>query len=170
MNRLLSFFLLAVLSSNGVNGACPLPDVRQKFLLAADDEDVATALVGSLKSCTDKSGIITAYLGATEALMGKHAFMPTSKYSWCKKAMADFENAVSKDPENLEIRYLRLAVESNLPSFLNMSQHIQQDKVKSLQLLKSSADKELNRKVATLLLDRKICTKSEESQLQQHIQ
>ncbi|MFM9028236.1 MAG: hypothetical protein ACKOQ6_09585 [Bacteroidota bacterium] len=149
--------------------ACSIEDIRSRFAKAAEDEKTAAGLLETLKNCPQKSALITGYIGATEALMGKHAFMPTSKYSWCKKSETDFNSAVIKDSENLEIRYLRFAVESNLPSFLNMSKHVDEDKSKMIQLINSSNDKTINRKVARLLLDSKMCTKPEEAQLKRHL-
>lgn len=37
------------------------------------------------------------------------------------------EAAVEEDPRNIEIRFLRLAIEYNLPAFLGMSTHLEED-------------------------------------------
>lgn len=162
----LFFFMLFVA---GMSSACDMNDIRSKFAKAADDEAVASSLIEQLKACKEKSGLVTGYLAATEAFMGKHAFLPTTKYSWCKRSETDFENAVAQEPANLEIRYLRLAVETNLPSFLNMSKHIEVDKRSVIRLLPNSTDPSLNSKTAKLLLDQKTCTKEEAIILRRYV-
>lgn len=169
MSRIYLLTALLLVLSGSLSSACNIDEIRARFSKAADDEKTASSLLETLKNCPQKSSLITAYIGATEALMGKHAFLPTSKYSWCKKSESDFGSAVTKDPESLEIRYLRFAVESNLPSFLNMSKHVDEDRKKMMQLIGSSTDKSMKPKVARLLIDSKTCSKQEEMQLQRYL-
>ena len=73
------------------------------------------------------------------------------------------------DPANLEIRYLRIAVEINLPSILNMSNDIDTDKKKIFELLPRSTDIQLNRDVARFLIDKKLCTPEQRVSLEKII-
>ena len=136
--------------------------VRLDYRNAVDNESVAKQLLDEIQRSGNQNILFMGYQAATEALMAKHAFMPTSKYSWCKKAMNHFEQAIAAAPENLEIRYLRLAVEVNLPSILGMSDDIPADKQQIIRLLPRSENTGLNKEVIKFLLDRKLCTPSEQ--------
>jgi hypothetical protein len=159
----LLFFTAAIAETSS------LLSLRTDFKKAADDEAVANALYEKLQRTTPKTPLITGYMAATETILAKHAFLPTSKYSWCKKGINRFKEAVAADPENLEIRYLRIAVEANLPGFLNMSGDVTADKQKILTLLPLSTDKSLNKDVAGFLIKQHLCTSAEESALKKHL-
>lgn len=159
--------LLLFLSMGQSLLAISLDAIRIDFKKAAQDETAARQLLTSIQNSGNKDALFIAYQAATEALMAKHAFLPTSKYSWCKRAMNTFNIAVGASPENMEIRYLRIAVEVNLPAMLGMSGDIAADKNKILQLLPSSKEKTLNKDVIQFLLDRHLCTAAEEITLRQ---
>jgi hypothetical protein len=168
MNK--SFKLILLVFASLVSYQIPaqsIETIRLKFRKAAENEAIAKDLLSSLQHSGNKDPLILGYLAATEALMAKHAFLPTSKYSWCKRAMNDFSNAIHMAPENLEIRYLRIAVEVNLPSLLGMSGDIKEDKTMIVLLLPRSKDSELKKNAVQLLLDNKLCSTSEESALRQ---
>lgn len=70
---------------------------------------------------------IQAYRAVSEAMLAQVVWNPFSKLSQVMKYDKQMEAAVNSDPENIEIRFLRLAIEYNLPSFLGMSTHIEED-------------------------------------------
>ena len=51
-----------------------------------------------------------------------------NKLTYVQDATRTFAQAVGLDPHNPEIRFLRFSVESNLPAFLGLSKHIDEDK------------------------------------------
>jgi hypothetical protein len=143
--------------------------LRADFKKAADDESAATSLLEKLQRVVPQTPLIIGYTAATETILAKHAFMPTSKYSWCKKGINRFKVAIAGDPDNLEIRFLRIAVEANLPGFLNMSGDVPADKQKIMTLLPASTDKALNKDVAEFLIKQHLCTGAEESALKKYL-
>jgi len=161
----LQFFLISLISILFIHlkaAVLTIEKVRLDYRNAVENESVAKQLLEELQHSGNQNVLFMGYQAATEALMAKHAFMPTSKYSWCKKAMSHFEQAIAAAPENLEIRYLRLAVEVNLPSILGMSDDIPADKQQIIRLLPRSENTGLNKEVIKFLLDRKLCTSYEE--------
>lgn len=61
-------------------------------------------------------------------MMAKYVSNPFRKLSYFKGGKQLLEKCVSADTENAEIRYLRLTVQSNAPSFLGYNQSITVDK------------------------------------------
>ena len=55
-----------------------------------------------------------------------------NKLTYVQNAAKTFEQAVGLDPQNPEIRFLRFSVESNLPAFLGLSKHVDEDKERLL--------------------------------------
>ncbi|MDP4160073.1 MAG: hypothetical protein Q8911_09995 [Bacillota bacterium] len=56
-----------------------------------------------------------AYLGSATALLGKNAIDPNERLKLVLKGLKTLDNAVTKDPEDIEIRTLRAYVSFNLP-------------------------------------------------------
>ena len=164
----LLLYLCGFLISFQVSGAHLSVDaVRAAFVQSANDEDKTEQLLSDL-SGNLSDPLLIAYRAGTEALMGKFSSIPWTKYSYCKQAMKSFQDAVSKDPSNIEIRYLRIAVQANLPSFLNMSENIEEDKKVIIQNIQTSSDISLNKKIAALLLDKVSCSEAEKSILRKY--
>lgn len=75
-----------------------------------------------------ENAIITAYKGALEALRAKHAWMPFNKLAYLDNSKKFFITAIEAAPNDIEIRFLRFSIQSNLPIFLMQSPNIQEDK------------------------------------------
>jgi hypothetical protein len=103
--------------------------IRKEFNLALNDEQKATRLHSALANFKPASNTLQfAYLGATEALLAKHTFNPFSKMSYVNSALDKLNKAVTLNKNDIEIRYMRFSVESNMPSFLGLNKHIEDDK------------------------------------------
>lgn len=87
-----------------------------KILLAITTENVA------------ENAILTAYKGALEALRAKHAWMPFNKLAYLDNSKKFFVAAIENAPNDIEIRFLRFSIQSNLPIFLMQSPNVQEDK------------------------------------------
>jgi len=59
------------------------------------------------------------YLGALEAVKGKHAFWPTSKMSHVNKAFEIMESGAAENPDDLESLFVQATIYYNLPFFLS---------------------------------------------------
>ena len=71
------------------------------------------------------------------------------------------EEAVKKQPDNLEIRFLRLAIQTNLPTFLNYSDNIIEDKKYLLANVQTIKNKNLKQDILKYLLASKYCLAEE---------
>ncbi len=70
-----------------------------------------------------------AYLGAGLILKAKHANSPFSKYSFFKKGSRKLDDAINKNPNFVEFRWLRYCLQKNAPKFLNYNKNLSEDKV-----------------------------------------
>ena len=79
--------------------------------------------------------------------MAKHAVNPLSKYSYFNKGKKALDNAVSKDPNNLEIRFMRYISQEQTPAFLGYNKDLKSDKTFILAEYKKSKDEDLNKRI-----------------------
>jgi hypothetical protein len=132
-------------------------NLRRHYELAAADKSAGEKFYKLLADYKDRDGLVLAYKGASEAIRARDASM-FNKLTYVQDAAKTFEQAVSIDPQNPEIRFLRFSVESNLPPFLGLSKHMEEDKEMLLNAAlshpKSGLDAESFRTVRSFLVDR----------------
>lgn len=142
-----------------------LNEIREKYVKAAEDEDAAEELFKYLESKTENEPVLYAYRGAATALMAKYAFLPHKKLSYVHKSMEILKAAVQKDNENIEIRYLRLSIQYNIPSFLGYKENLDEDKkqiYKNINLAeKFSLSKEFLKDMVKYLISTDLYTEDE---------
>ena len=132
-------------------------NLRRHYELAAADKAAGEIFYKLLADYKDRDGLVLAYKGASEAIRARDASM-FNKLTYVQDAAKTFEQAVSIDPQNPEIRFLRFSVESNLPAFLGLSKHVDEDKEMLLSAAlshpKSGLDAEAFRTVRDFLVQR----------------
>ena len=101
--------------------------LRRHYELAAADKTAGEKFYQLLADYKDHDALVLAYKAAAEAIRARDASM-FNKLTYVQNAAKTFEQAVGLDPQNPEIRFLRFSVESNLPAFLGLSKHVDEDK------------------------------------------
>ena len=104
-----------------------LPEVRKSFHEAVLDPKKSEAFHDFLKDTPLTSPTLKAYKAASEAMLARVVWNPFSKLSQVMKYSDLMKVAIEEDERNVEIRFLRLAIEYNLPKFLGMSKHMDED-------------------------------------------
>lgn len=104
-----------------------LETVRVNYEKAVSDKIICQLMIKELSTDTE-SAVHLAYLGAFQTIWAKHSSNPISKLQTFKKGKRNIEDAVMSKPNNIEIRLLRLSVQSNCPSFLGYRKNIEEDK------------------------------------------
>jgi len=102
--------------------------VRLGFYQATQNSKNAKPLAVIIKNFKSKSPIVKAYEGANMAILAKTKWNPFSAIRLLKKGGKLLNMAVQQSPKNLEIRFIRFAVQKNIPSFLNLNKNIEEDK------------------------------------------
>jgi hypothetical protein len=147
----------ATFSVSNVPSPYPPAVLRRHYEQAAADKAAGEKFYKLLADYKDRDALVLGYKGAAEAIRARDASM-FNKLTYVQDAARTFEQAVSLDPQNPEIRFLRFSVESNLPAFLGLSKHVDEDKEMLLNAAlnhpKSGLDPEAFRTVRHFLVNR----------------
>jgi hypothetical protein len=131
--------------------------LRRHFEQASADKAAGEKFYKLLADYKGHDALVLGYKGAAEAIRARDASM-FNKMTYIQDAARTFEQAVALDVDNPEIRFLRFSVESNLPAFLGLSKHIDEDKEILLRAMLqhpgSGLDAESFRTVRSFLVDR----------------
>lgn len=97
------------------------------------------------------SGVLACYKGANEMIQAKYTLNPMAKLDKFNKGKQLITKAVARDTFNLEVRFIRYTIQSNLPSFLGYHNNLSADK-KFLQTnTKNNKDPELRQMIFNYL-------------------
>lgn len=130
-----------------------LGELRQKYQLAVEDEAAAIALWQALEDYEGPDAVSLAYRASARSLMAQHLWNPLEKLSQAKESMKLFRKAVRLDPQNLEVRFLRFAIQHSIPSILDIDDERQEDKTILLERLGDYSDHSLTYEHVLSFLD-----------------
>jgi hypothetical protein len=158
--QILLFGFFLVISAE----AQTLLDVRQGFHEAVMEPSLTKEFHQFLNNA-DNTPTINAYRAASEAMMARVVWNPLSKFAQVIKYADLMEQAVNLEEENIEIRFLRLSIEYNLPKFLGMSKHLKEDTemiVKNLSMVQTmNLDPAYGRYILSFLDMSELCNDQE---------
>lgn len=124
-----TLFLITFLLMGFGGIAQNLYEIRSQYPNAKDSEELTTELDDALSGVsTSSSAELIAYKGAVKTLRAKFAKKIRDKKSNFKEGVEWIESVIKADPENIEIRYLRLSVQEHAPKFLKYHDNISEDK------------------------------------------
>jgi hypothetical protein len=160
VKQLQSVFLTLLLTLSAfVSDANPysVTNLRRQYQQAAASKEAGEKFYKQMAAYGQRDAVVLAYKAAAEAIRARDASM-FNKLTYVQNAAKQFDEAVRLDSDNPEIRFLRLSVESNLPSFLGLSQHVEEDRqfllTTLLQHPKSGLDAESFGLVRSFMVDR----------------
>jgi hypothetical protein len=105
-----------------------LPKLRGLYAEAAREEAAAQRMLAIARGYTGADAAIIGYRGAAEAVQARYMWSPLAKLRAVREAQRSFKQAVAAAPLNVEIRFLRFTIESNVPHYLGYSQHVGEDR------------------------------------------
>lgn len=142
-----------------------MDEVRTAFHKAVLEPRESKVFHASLADLTISDPTMQAYKAASEAMLAQVVWNPFVKLSQVFKFGDLMEMAVLEEPENIEIRFLRLAIEYNLPRFLGRSNHLQEDRdviVGNIgNIDEMEIDPSFTRYIIYFLRDTKLCSEKE---------
>ncbi|NQZ76147.1 MAG: hypothetical protein HRT61_08560 [Ekhidna sp.] len=122
-----SIILLIFFQTLGYASAQSLKDVRSEFHKVVLEPSQSKHFHEFMEEIEGNSTTLRAYKAVSHAILAQSLWNPFSKLSQVMKYDQQIESLVEEDPTNIEIRFLRLAIECHLPSFLGMSTHVKED-------------------------------------------
>lgn len=104
-------------------------EVRQLYKQSVGSKENTYILFEKLKSITkNDSNVLVAYKGAATAMTGKYEKGVKEKTTVFKSGVSLVEYAIEQEPDNIEIRFVRLSIQQNSPKFLKYKVHLEEDK------------------------------------------
>jgi len=167
MRTLLLGIFITIFSINAMAAAPDLKKIREDYIASISNSEKADALCTQLQSIKNPDALILAYLGSAQAIKAKHAWNPVNKMSYLKQGFNTINKAVSKDPNQLEVRFLRFSLQYYVPGFLGYSKNIETDKDKIISLLQNeknsnlNIDKKILKDMVNFMIDSKKCDAQE---------
>lgn len=106
-----------------------LQQVRELYRLSAQNEEKCRELIQLLEKYNEHNHpLYSGYRASAVMLMATYTSNPFQKLSYFNKGKRQLEAAVNNSKDNIELRCLRFAVQSNIPSFLGYKDHLAADK------------------------------------------
>lgn len=106
-----------------------LEQIRKDYISASKERESAAALMEQLSAITEEDKkVLVAYKGAVTALMAKYTKGNRERKQLFEDGVRLLEYALSEEPDNIEIRCLRLSIQENSPKFLKYHSNIGEDK------------------------------------------
>jgi hypothetical protein len=80
------------------------------------------------KTDISSNNLLLGYKGAVELGMARHDPNVFKKMSYFNEGKGNLEASIENDPNNIELRFLRLTIQTHLPTFLGYSGDKESDK------------------------------------------
>lgn len=156
--------------ASGYSLATPVNDVRAAYQTAHKSESYFNEFYELIGEYDGADPVLLAYNASATALKGKFAMSPVTKVKHAKIALAQLDSLCLQHAEHTEILFLRLAIERNIPSFLNMSGHIEKDTEKIINTLPLflSRNKQTGEFIISSLVDFELLSDEEATSIKAH--
>lgn len=164
--KIAAFFLLFLFATKTYPAEPELREVKRLFEAAVHSKASADQLLTLLSAVGPASPpLLICYKGAAEMMRCRYGLNPVNKFRRFKKGKNLIEEAVKKEPDHPEIRFLRFAIQTNIPAFLNYNDDITKDKKYLLSRVKTIKDKKLKESILKYLTTSDYCSAEEKKGL-----
>jgi len=146
MRALLLIFILW--STTAVAQDQLLADIRQNIGEVFKTDTVCMKMYETFeKTDISKSNLLLGYKGAVEMGVGRHHPNVFKKMGFFNDGKEKLEQSIENEPKNLELRFLRLTIQTNLPTFLGYAENKESDKAFVLANLDAAPSEEFKKRV-----------------------
>ena len=130
--------------------------VRKYYYLAIESEEKFKEFENILLKYSNPDNTILGYIGMSFMLKAKYAWLPNNKMDYFTKGKNFLETAISKDPSNVELKFMRFCVQNGTPRFLSYKMNLEKDKNFLIKSYPSIRDKDLKQKISSYMLEKEI--------------
>lgn len=167
------FLFATSVSFSMLNQKTDISELRKQMLRAINSPKVTDSLYNNLQKTNQKVPLVMAYFGALEALKAKDSWNPYNKIKFLNLSNKTVLQAINASPNDMEIRFVRFSIQTNLPHFLGLNKDLDSDKNQILHQLKQKnyglADKVFVQSIIKFLLNSKQCSPQEIAFLHQQL-
>ncbi len=130
--------------------------IRELYKEAPNSKEITLQLVKELETIkkTDNA-VLVAYKAASLTLLAKNSKGAKIKKEYFNKGKELLEFIISKNPKNIELRFIRLTIQEKTPKFLKYKEYISEDKRFIYNHLKSVTDRDLKDYIKEFVLESK---------------
>lgn len=158
--------IISVLFISNLSFSSDIKSLRNRFYISVESLTEAKKFISDLTLISDLNPIEEGYKAATIIVMAKHVFNPYSKFKYFLDGKKILETVIHKNPENIELKLIRFAIQVNIPNFLGYNNDINSDKAFLLKKIttldvKLHDDSTLKELIIKYLIESKKCNKSE---------
>jgi hypothetical protein len=123
--KLCLYFVFLVLLSNNPE----ITDIRKLYSSVVNSESNANEFASKLNEITnDDNKILVAYKGASIIILSKYEKKNSEKSKIFKEGANMLEFAITSEPNNIEIRLIRLSIQEKVPKILNYNINKNEDR------------------------------------------
>ena len=139
--------MLSVNISNGQN----IEKIRRLYLQSSNNDAKLDSLNYWLSNYNQTNNLMSAYYGVNLILKSKYLKNPFKKIKYFEKGRKILEDAIIKEPDNIELIFLRYTVQKNTPSILMYKKDIEEDYQSIKSELDSIKDQRLKKHISQTL-------------------
>ena len=151
-------FLLLFVSPNFIvfSKGDDLIKVRESYYLAVEGEENLKAFENILINYSNPDNTILGYIGMSFMLKAKYAWLPNYKMEYFNKGKNFLESAISGDPNNVELKFMRFCIQNNTPSFLLYKKNLASDKSYIFKSFSAILDNDLKLRISKYMFEEKV--------------
>lgn len=102
--------------------------IRDSISMAFDREESCISLFNEYNTIPNPGILLQGYIGGLHIARSKHASNLIEKNTYLKKGVKLLEESIKESPENIELLFLRLTIQLNLPAITGYKKNIESDK------------------------------------------
>ncbi len=122
---ILLIFISTITTTNEIS----IEEIRSSYKTCNESKENAEEFFELTKNALQNDGgIYEGYHGAALALKASFSWNPFSKLSFFNKGKKMIDVAIQSEPNNIELRMIRLSIQSNAPKIVGYYQNIEEDK------------------------------------------
>ncbi len=110
---------------------------------------------------TEQDPVIICYRGMSWLMMASHTLNPFTRWADFCKGKDLIELAINKEPGNVEMRFLRFCIQTNIPAFLSYHSSEETDKKMMIKEWHNITDKDLKIRIRNYLVQSGFCSTTE---------
>lgn len=105
-----------------------LETLRSSYSKANQSVEGAKNFIASAEKKTSSDPVISAYKAAAEILEAKVTTEKNKRKSFVKSGATHLESIIKNNPNNTELRVIRMSVQENIPKIAGYSKDLKEDK------------------------------------------